>query len=197
MKLMLARSLALFVAAAGVLPAVASASSLTLINSVDSTSAATVAPGMLFSVALRLTADTAFLGYSVFLTDPAYVSGASSFSIGSRTSLPSNPFTDAQTADAALIGDPIDNLSRDLGYSASAGPATAGTYDTQTLSINSLPTLAPGVYQITFNANSVLVSDAGDEVGFTVAPFTVTVVPEPASLAVLGLGSMLLLRRRK
>jgi PEP-CTERM motif len=156
-------------------------------------------------------------GLSYWLQVPSAV--ASAFSItnvtygaafpdGNQTSPATVQFTDSVAADGAKSGYTIE--TRDLGGTSSdtTGPgSSAGTYADTSMTI-SLNGLAPGTYILASTSSGSRPSKENDTSfgthPFPEADFTITVVPEPATLSLLGLSglgsvglTMLRARRRK
>lgn len=139
------------------------------------------------------------------------VTYGSTFATGNQTSPATVLFTDSTSANGAASGFTLED--RDLGATVNGGPTVAaGTYLDTTMTLN-LSGLAPGTYTLESTFQSSRISEQTDS-GFgdhnfqngTASPatFTITVVPEPATLSLLGLSglgsvglTMLRARRRK
>lgn len=177
------------------------ASTLSLFDASAPNDSVTVNPGDAFTLTVRLNTDKAFLGFSAYLEDRGYA-GAPRFTITNRTRLATNPFTAGQeTTDSPdFDAEPIDDKTLDLGYVRGSSPATAGQYDLMTVQITAANSLAGGQYFIGFDPGSVLVDANFQPVEFDnlAAAYTVTVIPEPAGLAIAGAGLLgLLIRVRR
>jgi hypothetical protein len=127
---------------------------------------------------------------SFSLTNVTYFSP---FSEGNQTGPLTALFNDALAADGASSGFTIE--TRDLGGTVPIGSpnATAGTYHDTSMTVN-LNGLAPGTYTLESTISGSRLSEQTDAsfVGhnFPVSTFTITVVPEPATLSLLGLGGL-------
>ena len=90
--------------------------------------------------------------------------------------------------------------TRDLGSTSTYNnglpndPKTAGTYQVSTLNFSLDGSIAPGTYTIQLTTLSPVVSEISDssfnDHAVAVSTFTLTVVPEPATLSLLGLGGL-------
>ena len=177
---------------------------LTLSDAGGDPSSVQIAPGEAFTVTVTLNADQGFTGLSYFLQDPTATSSDWRFAITGRTLQAGSPLTDPTSSDAAVIN-PTGGANQlnprndvDLGYGASdiSSNVPAGTYVLGTLTLTATSPLAVGSYTIQ-TANAVLADAAFNEVTLAnSAPYTINVVPEPATVGLLALAGLSLLRRR-
>jgi hypothetical protein len=142
------------------------------------------------------------LGLSYWLQVPTAVASnfsltgvtySSAFPSGNQTTPATVLFNDSTAADGASSGFTIE--TRDLGGSVPIGNpnATAGTYQDTSMTVN-LNGLAPGTYTLESTISGSRPSEQADDsfVGhnFPLSTFTITVVPEPATWSLLGLGGL-------
>jgi hypothetical protein len=115
------------------------------------------------------------------------------FTSGNNTQLPKT-FTDSSGADSGFMSDKGSTQSGDLGGTTSDSSTVApGTY--QVANIGFTLTGAPaGTYTLqstTLSPKTSETSDAGfNDFNMASAQYTITVVPEPATLSLLGLGGL-------
>jgi hypothetical protein len=160
------------------------------------------------TTSFELDVSSTFTGYSSYglsywLQVPSTV--ASDFSItgvtygsafpdGNQTSPSTVLFNDSTAADGAKSGYTIE--TRDLGATSSdtTGPgSSAGTYADTTMTIN-LSGLGPGTYVLASTTSGTRPSEESDTSfaghNFPEADFTITIVPEPATWSLFGLGAI-------
>ena len=125
----------------------------------------------------------------------AGVTYSSTFPNGNQTSPSTVSFTDSTAGDGAASGFTLE--LRDLGSVVSdpTMPVAAGTVADTTMTIN-VAGLAPGTYTLesTFSGSRISVESGNGnpppDNPFPVSTFTMTVVPEPATLSLLGLSGL-------
>ncbi len=175
-----------------------------LSNGSATPTAGSYAPGSSFTLSVTLNVTNATSGYSLWF-DTA-TANAGFFSIGSFT-LTSAAFPDATsangpqgfgTANAGRSGF-LSNLS-DLGATTTSGTAAPGSYMVQNVTFLIDPSAAAGVYTLQTTptgAGGRVSGSSGGGPGFVFesAPssaFTVTVVPEPSTWALIAGGLLTL-----
>jgi hypothetical protein len=162
------------------------------------------------TTSFSLNVSSSWTGYSSFglsywLQVPSAVASAfsltgvtysSTFPAGNQTGPATVLFNDNVAADGAASGYTIE--ARDLGgtvtdTSTTTNAIAPGTYLDTTMTFN-LSGLAPGTYVLKSTTSGSRPSEQSDDsfVGhnFPVSTFTITVVPEPATLSLLGLGGL-------
>ena len=103
-------------------------------------------------------------------------------------------FNSSSGADAGYLTDASATLSGDLGAANNASPQNPGTYTVGNISfaLNNAPA---GTYVMRSTIASPKASEATEagtfnDFGFAQATYTITVVPEPATLSLLGLSGL-------
>ena len=130
------------------------------------------------------------------------------FTISSRntlTSTPASDFPDTYIPDASAAGETLSpHTADDLGGATSTAATikSNGTFQVADYVLSVSPTAPFGNYTITaFTVAGTGYEGPGpvfmDTPFSSIGSFTVTVTPEPASLGLLGLGSLSLLARRR
>jgi hypothetical protein len=142
------------------------------------------------------------VGLSYWLQVPSSVASAfsitgvtysSTFPNGNQTSPATVLFNDSVAGDGAASGFTIE--TRDLGavVANTSMPVAAGTSADTTMTIN-LNGLAPGTYTLESTFSGSRISEESDnsfgDHAFPVSTFTITIVPEPATLSLLGLSGL-------
>jgi hypothetical protein len=142
------------------------------------------------------------LGLSYWLQVPTAVASnfsltgvtySSAFPSGNQTTPATVLFNDSTAADGASSGFTIE--TRDLGATVNdtTMPVAAGTVSDTSMTVN-LNGLAPGTYTLKSTISGSRPSEQSDAsfVGhnFPLSTFTITVVPEPATWSLLGLGGL-------
>ena len=116
-------------------------------------------------------------------TDP---NDATTYKVFNKSSGADLNFTAEQQADLSVSGD--------LGASKTGAALAAGNYKTSTLTFSLNPSAPTGTYTLKLTALSPLSSEISDSTNtehfVAQSSFTLTVVPEPATLSLLGLGGL-------
>lgn len=125
------------------------------------------------------------------------VTYGTTFPDGNQTGPSTVLFNDAVAADGAASGFTIE--TRDLGSTTNFGDPSvaAGTYADTSMTVN-LSGVAPGTYTLESTFGGSRPSEQTEDLGggntaahnFPVSTFTITVVPEPGTLSLLGLGGL-------
>jgi hypothetical protein len=135
-------------------------------------------------------------GFDGFLTSNDSSTG---FFISSRTTSPnsvSSPFSDPQTTDAVIATMPSSNLdpsnNNDIGASVSPSGNYQGdgnyTQSTWVIGVNAGVT--PGTYTFGTTTNIWTDQTGGEHSDLGAGTFSLVVVPEPATLSLIGLGGL-------
>lgn len=161
-------------------------------------------PGDSFSVTISISSapSETLAGLSYFLTSAGPTTGV--FQITGRDTI-SSSFSDLTTTNPnVVLGgslDPVNN--NDLGGSLADvfSPIGPGTFFVSTINFSSLASTPVGVYTITFpSLTASYLNGALDEQSFSsLGSYTVTVIPEPTTMALLAgsLTAIMVLRRRR
>lgn len=156
-----------------------------------------------FDVYLSFTTPPASVrGYSLWLEVPTAlapyitITGETYFTFTLATdSSATKTFTDSAGADSGYLTDKSAGFSGDLGAVTSDGSAVApGAYKVANITF-SLSGAPAGIYTLQSTIASPKTSEATEGVtfadfNFAQSQYTITVVPEPATLSLLGLGAL-------
>jgi hypothetical protein len=114
------------------------------------------------------------------------------FTTGTDTNLPKT-FTDTSGADSGFKSDKSATQAGDLGGTMTGNAAAPGTYQVANIAF-SLSGAPAGTYVLQSTTLSPKTSEVSDtnfnDFGLASAQYTITVVPEPATLSLLGLGGL-------
>ncbi len=180
---------------------------VTLTDTVAPTNAVTVTQGQTFIFSINITTTVDTVGITYRLTEPTGTAVAPHFQITARDTT-GTAFGDLTTTNTVMLQatnpllDPSNN--NDLGGTIAASdptnPKPAGTYFIATFTLQALPTTPVGTYSIQLTSDSVLANADFSETPIASAPYlvTVTAIPEPSSLAFIGIfGCVMLVARRR
>ena len=139
-------------------------------------------------------------GFDGFLTSNDSTTG---FFIQSRTTLPnsvSTPFSDPQTPDGSGVGqianqpnanlDPSNNNDIGASVSPSGNYQGNGNYNQSTWVIGVNAGVTPGTYTFSTTTNIWTDQTGGEHSDLGAGTFSLVVVPEPATLSLIGLGGL-------
>jgi hypothetical protein len=114
------------------------------------------------------------------------------FNIGTDTNLP-KPFSDSSGADSGYLTDKSATQAGDLGATMTGSAATPGTYKVANITF-SLSGAPAGTYVLESTTLSPKTSETSDtsfqDFNMPTSQYTITVVPEPATLSLLGLSGL-------
>lgn len=192
-------SLAVAVAILACAPTSRAQYALSLTDNLGDPASVAVAPGQSFTFTLTLTSPGATSVALSYFLQVLEGGGNGQFRITARDlmgSTFSQPTTDnsiaLQPADALLDPQNDSNLGADLADPNS--PNGAGSFFVANFTLQALAGIAPGVY--TLSTADAIVTDSGfSDNPVTDATYTVTVVPEPGTYMLLGIGALFCAQR--
>lgn len=174
-------------------------------NGTAASDSVTIQPGSAFSFGVYLTSTAEqTVGLSYFLAESTVGNpanpGSGMFTITGR-GVSGSPYSELQTGNTAFLSaanavlDPRNNNDAG-GIEPSLEAQSAGTYFVANFTIQSSALTAVGTYEITF-ADAVYIDEVFEPHSFnTLGTYTVTVVPEPGSFALVSVAGVLVLGRR-
>lgn len=169
-----------------------------LTDSLGDSLSVTIQPGDSFTFDFSILSDEPLIGATYFLSATGISNSA--FTITSRT-ITGSLFSSLQTIDpTALAANPVLSPANgsDLGALVAnlSIPATPGLLYFSSITLTSSPAINFGVYTINITPSSIVLNSNFDEISIT-SSYTVNVIPEPTTFALLGLGSVLALGARR
>ena len=170
-----------------------------------------LAPGATFTIGLNVVfvsggSISDLSGFSYWWSQSTPAGAPFAFNITNRTAIA--PWTDVQSGVTyPQILDPINRNSNgtttgtDLGALIAIGTPgmPSGTYNIATLTFQVIAGAAPGVYTLRNTTNttpgvggriSIINDSNGNTFPIAASPFNITIIPEPSSIALLGIGLM-------
>ena len=168
-------------------------------DTVGAPNSVTIYPGESFDVLHTLTSDAdSTQGISFFLEALGASSGQ--FRITGRN-ITGTAFGDLTTSDGIALAPPsalIDPTNgNDLGGQVDLLPNGIGNFLVATFTIQSLPGIGEGNHNIGTNLAFAISGTMFDEIAVNQPTYGITVVPEPGSALLLGLGAVGVMLRRK
>ena len=145
--------------------------------------------GGTFTFDINIMTTFSSIGMTYFLQS---TDGSGFFSLTGRNVVGS-PFSDVLPIMFPVDLDPVTNVDLGGGVPDLNNPAPPGNIFIATFSLSYSATLAPGVYHIFLDSRAIVADTNFNDHTVTGNQFTVTIVPEPATVGLAVLGGVMLL----